>query len=455
MNSLSPARPRWNKEYASIILTVALPVMLQNFISIGLNLVDVLMITRLGENALAGVGAANRIYSVFGMLNFGLISGFSVFIAQYWGVRDIKNIRRVYGLALTAMLSVAALFMLLAGLAGRPLLYLFVKDADALELGRQYLNIALFSYPFVAYSFCTAFSSRSLRRLRATTIINALALGTNTLLNYGLIFGNLGLPRLGVRGAAIATVIARALELTMLLLFVYMSREHPLAGRRREFFSFNGAFARKVLATALPVLGNDGFYTLGFTCFNIAVSFLGPAAVGVMQLAMVTNDLFLAVFFGLGNAAAVITGNELGRGQKERAYSNGKAALWLTLALSLLIGALLLAVRGPLVELCRLNPGTSAMFSRVLVVCALYTPPRMLAYVLIVGLLRAGGDTRFCMFVDAGCLWLIGVPLSFLGALALHWQLPALLALLCTCDVVSMTICLRRFRSKVWINTLI
>ncbi|MCL1905397.1 MAG: MATE family efflux transporter, partial [Clostridiales bacterium] len=274
MNILSPARPRWNREYTSVMLTVALPVMLQNLISIGLNLVDVLMIGRLGVSELAAVGAANRIYSVFGMLCFGLISGFSVYIAQYWGVRDTKNIRRVYGLALTAMLSVAALFMLLAASAGRPLLSLFVKDPAVVELGRQYLNIALFSYPLVAYSFCTSFSSRAIRRLRATTIINALALGTNTVLNYGLIFGNFGMPRLGVTGAAIATVIARSLELIMLMIFLYSSREHPLAGRWRELFSFDGARTRKILATTLPVLGNEGSITLGVTFFYMAVSFL-------------------------------------------------------------------------------------------------------------------------------------------------------------------------------------
>jgi putative MATE family efflux protein len=417
--------------------------------------VDVLMITRLGVNELAAVGAANRVYSVFGMLCFGLISGFSVYIAQYWGVRDIKNIRRVYGLALTSMLGVAVLFMLLAVCAGRSILHLFVKDAAVIELGCQYLNIALFSFPFIAYSFCTAFSSRSLRRLRASTLINALALGINTLLNYGLIFGNLGLPRLGVQGAAIATVIARALEFIMMLLFVYGSREHPLAGRRRELFSFGGAFARKILATTLPVLGNEGFYTLGITCFNVAVSYLGTESVGVMQLSMVINDFFLAVFFGLGNAVAVITGNELGRGQTDRAYANGTAALRLALLLSVLIGGLILAASGPLVNVCRLDPYTSAMFSQVLAVRAFFTPPRMLVYVLVVGLLRAGGDTRFCMFVDAGSVWLIGVPLSFLGALALQWQLPAVLGLLFAGDLVSLALCLRRFRSQRWINTLI
>ena len=455
MNTLNPARPRWNKEYTSVMLTVAVPVVLQNLISIGLNLVDVLMIGRLGVNELAAVGAANRIFSIFGMLCFGLISGFSVYIAQYWGVRDINNIRRVYGMVLSAMLGIATLFMLLAGLAGQQLLSLFLQDAAVVAVGRRYLSIVLFSYPLIAYSFCTSFSSRAIRRLRGATIINVLALATNTLLNYGLIFGNFGLPRLGVEGAAIATVIARSLEVIMLMLFVYGSREHPLAGRRRELFTFNPALTRKILSTTLPVLVNEGSITVGVTLFYVAIKYLGTEAVAIMQVSMVINDLFLAVFFGVGNAVAVITGNELGRGQKGRAYANGKMALKITLILSLLAGALLIASRGMIVRIYDFDPNTSTLLSQVLLVRALYTPSRMLVYVLIIGLLRAGGDTRFCMIVDAGSVCLIGVPLSFLGALVLQWQLPAVVALLFSCDLVSLVLCLRRFRSKVWINTLI
>jgi putative MATE family efflux protein len=455
MHTPALAQPRWNKEYTSVMLTVALPVMLQNLISIGLNLVDVLMIGRLGVNELAAVGAAKRIYSILGMLCFGLISGFSVYIAQYWGVRDIKNIRRVYGLALTGMIGLALLFMLLAALAGRPVLSWFIKDREVVKLGRQYLNIALFSFPLMAYSFCASFSSRALRRLQAATIINALALGINTFLNYCLIFGNFGLPRLGVQGAAIATVIARLLEVVMLLTYLYGSREHPLAASRRELFSFDRALTRKALATTLPVLANDGSITLGITVFYVAVSFLGTAAVAIMQVSMVINDFFLAIFFGLGNAVAVITGNELGRGLKERVYANGKLALKITLVLSLLIGGLLFATRGPLVRIYDFDHNTSILLSQVLVVRALFTPPRMLAYVLVCGLLRAGGDTRFCMLVDAGSVCLIGVPLAFLGALALHWQLPAVLGLLFTCDLFCLALCLWRFKSKVWINVLI
>ena len=455
MDTPAPAQPLLKKEYISVLLTVALPVMFHNVISLGLNLIDLLMIGRLGVNELAAVGAASRVYSIFVMMCFGLICGFSVYTSQYWGVRDIKNIRRVYGLAATSMISLALLFVLLAAFFGRPILYLFVKDPAVVELSRQYLIISVFSFPFLAYSFCTSFSSRSLRRLVAVTSINALALAIKTWLNYLFLFGNFGMPRLGLTGAAWGTVIARVLEMIMMVIYIYGSREHPLAGKLRELFSFDMTLARKIFKTVLPVLGNESAHMLGMTLFYVIISYLGTEAVAVMQVSMLVNDFFLAIFFGLGGAVAVITGNELGRGHKELAYTNGVLALKVTVFLSLLIGALLFIARGPIVQLYSLGPVASGILSQVLTVCALYIPIRMLVYVLIIGLLRAGGDTRFCMFVQACTILFVGVPLAFTGALILQLPLYAVLALLLTCDLASLMICYPRFRSKVWINKLI
>jgi len=455
MNILGTLRRRWDRDYTSVLLTVALPVTLQNLISIGLNLVDVLMIGLMGVPELAAVGAANRIYAVFGMTCFGLVSGFSVYVAQYWGTRDIKNIRRVYGLALTAASALSLLFVLMCILFPRPLLYLFVKEASVLDLGQQYLNIAILSYPLIALSMTTHFICRAIRRLRGPTLISATALGFSTLLRYGLIFGNLGFPRLGVTGAAIATVSGRFLELILLFMLLYCTREHPLAGKPRELFFYSAAMRLKILRTAVPVMINEAIFIGGATAFYVAVGFLGTAAVAVMQVASVLSDFFQAIFYGVGNAVAVITGNELGRGNKERAYGNGVAALIATAFLGLIMTALMLSAGGFIVNIYNFDAATSALLSGVIIVYSIYMTPRMLAYVQVCGLLRAGGDTRFCMFVDAGCICLFGVPLAFCGALVLQWQLPYVLALLLLGDVLCCLICFLRFRSKIWIRTLI
>ena len=455
MNTLGVLRRRWDKEYTSVLLTVALPVMLQNLISVGLNLVDVLMIGRMGVPELAAVGAANRIYAVYAMLCFGLVSGFSVYVAQYWGLRDIKNIRRVYGLSLSAVGILSLLFVLMGLVFPRPLLHLFVKEAAVLDLGQQYLSIAIFSYPLISLSMTTSFICRAIRRLRGPTLISAAALGLSTLLRYGLIFGNWGFPRLGVTGAAIATVAGRLIEFIMLFILIYGTREHPLAGKFKELFSIGAEMRRKILRTAFPVMINEGFFIGGLTAFYVAVGFLGTAAVAVMQVGSVLSDFFQAIFYGVGNAVAVITGNELGRGDTQRAYGNGLAALTATAFLGLLVAALMLSTRGLIVSIYDFDAGTSALLSGVIIVYCIYMTPRMLTYVQVCGLLRAGGDTRFCMIVDAGCICFVGVPLAFCGALLLQWQLPYVLALLFCGDVLCCLICFWRFKSKVWIRTLI
>ncbi|MCL1816284.1 MAG: MATE family efflux transporter [Clostridiales bacterium] len=455
MTNLKLLRRRWDKDYTSALLTVALPVTVQNLISIGLNLVDVLMIGWVGVPELAAVGAANRIYSIFGMLCFGLVSGFSVYVAQYWGVRDIKNIRRVFGLALRATGILALLFVLMCLIFPRPLLHLFVKEAAVLYLGQKYLSIAIFSYPLIAMSMTTSFVCRAIRRLRGPTLISAIALGFSTLLRYALIFGNWGFPCLGVTGAAIATVAGRLLELTLLALLIYATRCHPLAGKPKELFSANSAMRQKILRTAFPVMINEGCFIGGITGFYIAVGFLGTAAVAVMQVASVLSDFFQAIFYGFGNAVAVITGNALGRGHTERAYQNGQTALAVTLVLGLIMGTSMIAARGFIVQLYDFNDTTSALLSSVIIVYSIYMTPRMLAYVEVCGLLRAGGDTRFCMFVDATCSCFIGVCLAFCGVFVLRWQLPYVLALQLLGETMGCLICYLRFRSKIWIKTLI
>lgn len=450
-----PQALRLDQRYLSVFITVALPVIVQHIVSIGLNLVDVLMIGRVGVDELAAVGAANRIYSLFGMLNFSMVSGASIYVAQYWGTRDIANIRRVLGLALVCCVGLSLVFLLLAAFLARPLLALFLHEADVIELARQYLHIAMFTYPLLAVSSCISVSSRAIRRLKAPTVINACALTLNTLLNYCLIFGGFGFPRLGVVGAAIATLIARLLETGLMLACTYGAAGHPLAARPRELFAFDRALSRSVFHTALPVLLSDGSMTLGNTCYFIAFGYLSTAAVGVMQIAGVLNDFFQSLFYGVGSAAAVIIGNELGRGEKEATYGHGKLMLRATVVLSFAVTLLMLLSRGLVVRAYDLEPAASAMLSGAIFVYACYMLPRMISYILQCGVLRAGGDTTYCMLAGAATVWLVSVPAAFCAVLLLHWSLPGVLALLMLGDVLAALLLLRRFHSRIWLNTLI
>lgn len=199
-------KTHFGREFYKTALVIAIPIVIQNLISIGLNMADTIMIGKLGVDELAAVGTANRLYFVFSTLCFGVYSGAAVYVSQYWGVRDIPNIRRTFGIDLCLGGGISLLFMTLALALAPQILFLFTRDANVIGLGSGYLRIVSLSYPLTAMSFAVNFNSRAIHNLRVPTLINMMALCINLVLNYGLIYGKLGMPQLGVNGAAIATL---------------------------------------------------------------------------------------------------------------------------------------------------------------------------------------------------------------------------------------------------------
>lgn len=436
-------------------LGIAVPVVVAHLIGISLNMIDTMMIGKLGLDELSGVGAANRVFFVFSIICFGFFSGVSVHIAQYWGKEDVSNIRRLLGIDYAFGLGVALVFMVLSYFCAPAILGLFADNPAIIDFGVGYLRIVQLSFPFTALSFVLSFNSRAIHRLLAPTVINGVALATNTFLNYCLIYGNFGFPMLGVEGAAIATVIARMLEFTCLALYVYLSGNHPLAATWRDLRLLGRGLRRRVFRTALPVTISEATWSIGNAVYYIAYGTISDAAIGVVQVATVVNDIFQALFFGLGNACAVMIGNELGRGRKDLADSYSRRFLWICFGFCLLTMVLFWFAREPILRFYDLEPAASLLLDRTLIVYIAFVIPRMLTYTLFIGILRAGGDARFCMVLDLGGIWCVGVPLAFLGAKALGWDLPAVVALSLAEEVVKLVLCLWRLRSKKWINTLV
>ena len=455
MKHLAALWQLFDKDYRNVLLTVGLPMTLQVLLGISLNLVDLWMIGDVGTDELAAVGASLRLFSFFAFICFGIGSGFTVYTAQYWGVRDIRNIRRVFGLTVTSIACLGLFFFSAASFFAEPLLGLFVQEAHVIALSESYLRIMRWTFFCTGFSFAINISCRAIRRLRPVMIINGLALATNTFLNYGLIFGNFGLPELGIEGAGWALLIARVFELTTLIIYVYVSKEHPLAGKLKEIFSFDKVLAGKVLRTSAPVIATEASFGLVTFLTFIAFGLVGSSTIAVMQVATIVNEFFMAIFIGLVNSAAVITGNELGRGETELAYKHGKMVIGLVIVLGLIISIMILLLRQPIVYIYGFYYEASNMFYSVLLVYAVFMIPRMVDYALVCAMLRAGGDTRFCLIVNSAALWLISVPFAFISAYFWQWPLYGVLAMVLLGDAVSGIICFFRFRSKKWLQKLI
>jgi putative MATE family efflux protein len=434
---------------------IALPVVIQHIISIGLNLVDTVMIGRLGEDFLAAVGIANRIYFLFTIFCFGLYSGAAVFVSQYWGVKDIKSIRKVFGIEITFGILIALTTSLLVQFFPYQIMRIFIDEEYVISLGIKYLRIISFSYIVTAISFAISYNSRSVHLLKKPTIINAAAISLNTFLNYILIYGKFGFPALGVEGAAYATLIARTVEFILMVSVVYLDKNHPFSASFKELTNWGMPMVKRVFRTSLPVVGNEAAWGIGTTVYYIAYGMIGPEAIAVVQVTYVISDFFQSVFFGIGNASSVMVGNEIGRGKLDKAYDYSRRFIIITFTVALIMSTLYFLSRNLIVAFYDFNPETSAVLVKTIIVSAVFLTPKMLTYLIIVGVLRSGGDTKFCLILEFICVWAIGVPLSFFAVLVLDLPIHLVLALVFSEELVRLVIVLKRFKSKKWINNLI
>lgn len=436
------------------LLIIALPVAMQNLISSSLNMVDTIMIGRLGDENVAAVGMANQIFFLFILLLFGLNSGTSIFTAQYWGKNDIKNIRANMGLTLVFGLLIGIIFFLAGFLFNTELISFFSKDSEVVNKGAGYLKIVSLGYLATALSMCFSFSSRSVGKAVLPMIISGIALLLNTFLNYCLIFGNFGFPELGLNGAAIATIIARFIELFALLIIFYQQK-HILAGNFKEFSAFNKKFALNVGRTVYPVLINEALWSLGIVVYTAAIARISTEAMASYQIATTIFGLFFVVFIGLGSASGAMIGKQIGAGNNQEAIDYARTFAIITPLAAIFLGTILWLTTPFALSFYKVSPMVLADSAKILLVMSVFMIFKMFNGVLVVGILRSGGDTKYSMFLEMCSVWLVGVPIAFISALVFKLPVYWVVCLIYIEEIVKACFGFQRFISQKWLKKLI
>ncbi len=432
---------------------IAVPVAAQALLNTVTNMVDTMMIGTLGETVIAGVGLANKVFFVFNLLIFGIASGSSVLSAQFWGNHDTKNIRKVLGLSLLLGLAGSLFFVLPGFLAPKAVMRIFTDSPASSGAGAAYLRLVCLSYPFTAVTNIYVAVMRSMGRVKTPVVTSMVAIFVNILLNYTLIFGHFGAPALGVTGAAIATLTARIVEMTCIFIYVY-GWKTELAARFSEFFGYSSSLLKEYIRTSLPVIGNEFMWGLGVTMYSLAYGRMGDTAVAAITISQTIQDMILVFFQGIAAAATVILGNELGAGRLKEAEEDASRLLWLQVLMSLVLAVFCILTRNLLVSIYDVSETVFREASLCMAVYGLFLPFKMTNLVAIVGVLRSGGDTRFCLILDSGSVWLIGVPMSFLGALVLGLPIHLVFAMTLTEDLVKFFVSWWRYKKKRWLKNL-
>ena len=383
-----------DKAFFRAMLALAVPVAFQQLITAGLNMIDVLMVGQLGEASVAALGLANQIFFLLILFLFGTTSGMAIFTAQYWGKGDTENIRKVLGICLVLAISVAALFSLAATLIPERLMSFYTEDPEVIQLGSEYLRIVGLSYVLMAISVSYISVLRSITLVTMTMIVSVCALVIKTFLGYSLIFGHFGLPALGVRGAAIGTATGWAFECILLLILVYV-RKTPLAGNPFTFFHFNRAFLLNVLRTSMPAAVNEVIWSFGITTYTAVYARIGTDAIAAININATIEELVFVLFIGLGNACSVMVGNKIGEKDRDTAFEYSRRFTILAVTLSIMGGVLVFFIRDVVVGLYQLSPSAAFNLRNIMLVYALSAWLRVFNFMLFIGALRAGGDTRY------------------------------------------------------------
>lgn len=443
-----------DKKFLKTLFAIATPIALQNLITSSLNMVDTLMISSLGEASIAAVGLANQVFFFYALINFGINSGSSIFISQYWGRRDIVNIRRILGLAISISTIIGVIFTTAGLFFPEYLMKIFMDDPEIISLGVDYLRIASLSYIITAIGFAYSFALRSTGKPNVPMIISVISFVTNVVFNYLLIFGKFGFPEMGIKGAALGTLIARVVEIIFTIYAVY-SNKGPLSGTIKELIDWDKEFIIRYIKTTTPVILNEGFWSLGQIMYTIAYARIGAEATAAIQLTTTIQNIFFVLVRGLANAGAVMIGNEIGAKKEETAYTYAIQFLLISLIIGLVLGSVMaLTPDLTLKVFSDLNPGLYETARILLIIMGISFFIRTYNSTAVVGVLRGGGDTQFSLYLDMGSVWLVGVPLAFLGAIYLKLPVYWVFALVSLEEVAKLVISLPRILSKKWIRNL-
>ena len=443
-----------SKSLYRTLARVALPIALQSLITSSLNLLDNLMVGSLGEIELAAVGLSTQLFFVHISVMFGFASGSSAFMAQFWGKQDVKSIRKVTGFTIMVCFGISMLFFLPAFFIPNYVLRLFTDIPGVIDLGKDYVRIAAVSFLTLGITFPLSSVLRTTQQTSIPLKISIVVFSTNTLLNYILIFGSFGAPAMGVSGAATATAISRVIEL-ILYFYIIFIRKNLIAGKLSEFTGWQRILILRILATAVPVVINEAMWSLGMAAYNAAYGRMGVTEFAAVQASNTLNTLFILAIFSLGDALLILVGQRIGMGEMEYAFALAKRLLRIGFFVGVISGILLILTSQIIIRLFNFTPEGQRYALLILCIYGVFMPVKVFSGLNIVGTLRCGGDTRIAMIFEVGSVWLIGVPLVFLGALYLSLPIYFVVLMAQTEEVVKGILCLRRFRSKKWMKNLV
>ena len=447
-----------SKSFIKNLFTIAFPIILQDFLSSFVNMLDTVMVGQLGAVDIAAVGLGNQFFFIMSLGVFGIASGGQIFIAQYWGKKDIDKIHKTTGMMLGLSMIFTVLFALISICFPQKCLAIYSNDAEVIRRGAEYLRVVAPSYIFFGLNVSFAASARSVEHLKLPAAATITSVLLNALLNYIFIFGvNLGGIQIiqphGIIGAGIATVISRIVEASIVAGGSYL-RKYVTAAPLKEYIVKDKKFLLHYAKISLPVLANELLWGSGISMQSSIFAHSGTLVIAAFNIMNSISNLVYPICLGCGNATAIIIGKTIGEGRTEEAKVLARKQCAFIAAMAFCLGFVIMPMSKIMPYIFKVEAEVLSMASVFIVMRGLMFSFDAFNMTSVVGVFRSGGDTLFAMLMDVGFLWLLALPLGWMAVSV--WHLPFWAVYLCilTEPVCKAAVGVIRLTSNKWLRTL-
>ena len=432
------------------LATLVIPIAVQSFLSNAVNSADVVMIGKVGQAELSAVSLANQFQFLLSGFVFGLNSGITILVSQYWGKKDLTAIQIILGISLKVSLVLSFLISLGSILFPEQLMKIYTSDPELIRIGARYLRIV--GPAFLLWGLSASYQAllRSVEHAVKATFISSCALILNVLLNAVFIFGLFGLPRMGVAGAALATTVSRAIEFILCL-------SDAISGKTMRFhlpliLGYNKTLTSDYFRYTLPATLGDLSWSLAFSTYSIIMGHLNADVVAANSVATTVRDLCTVLAYAVGGGACVMIGITIGEGRPEDAKDEADLFCWLSLGLGIVTGIIILLLRPLVFRYFSLTPRGEKYLNTMMIISSYYIIGQIMNTLWIGGIFRSGGNTKWGLVCDTVTMWCVSVPLGFLSAFVLKLPPMTVYFILCLDEFWKIPIVYRHYKSYKWLK---
>lgn len=445
-----------DKKFWKTAIKLTLPVALQYLLTSSFTLADTLLVSKLGTVALSSVGMMGQWSWLMSMVLVGFCSATTIFISQYWGIKDIKKIRRVGGISIIFALCVAVIFTVISLAIPNSVVRMFNSDSEVISEGAQYLKIVAYSFLPVAITNILAAILRAVENVKLPMYVSAFTTVLNIFLDYCMIFGKFGFPEMGIRGAALATSVSAWLGV-VLIVAVSFIKKNILIAPLRQFFCFSREELVFFIKKAAPVVLNESMWGAGTFVYNIIFGNMGYEYFSALTIVRSFENISFVIFIGLCSAASVMIGKSIGQGNIEKGLLDSKRFMLLVPLLAVLVAVFIVIFRGQLVSIFNMGSNISATTldtaKQIMIIYAIAFPFRMFPYLQIVSIFRSGGDAFTGAKYELLCLWAFSVPATIIAVCVFKVPFVAAFAVMYIFeDIPKNILSLKFYFSKKWIK---